>query len=406
MNERYEHKLNNPFVEFSPEEMERIQEEAERQGFRNVSDYLLNLHHSWLSERSPTTCDHDVSSDLPESLQPVISTDLGQAYCGDAGALMPRLLDDVSVDLIVTSPPYGLVRKKEYGNVDADLYVAWFERFAHEFARILKPKGSLVIDIGGVWNKGEPTRSLYQYELLIMLCRKFGFNLAQEFFWWNPSKLPTPAEWVTVRRIRVKDAVNCIWWLSKTPFPKVTNRRVLQPYSQSMRQLLKKGYRPKLRPSGHDISEKFGRDNKGSIPPNLLALANTESNGAYQRYCQENDLPRHPARFPEGIPAFFIRMLTDRGDLVLDPFAGSCVSGSVAEKMRRRWLCLELESIYLEGAKGRFFAIERHLPLLDYEGRGIIKRTDPYEIHPPSLSILDEESSPLAEDGGEKRSDL
>ena len=120
----------------------------------------------------------------------------------------------------MTSPPFGLVRKKDYGNVDADEYVDWFKPFAKAFHRVLKDSGSLVIDIGGAWNKGYPTRSLYHFKLLIMLCEEFGFHLAQEFYWWNPSRLPTPAEWVTVRRVRVKDAVNTVWWLSKTPWPK------------------------------------------------------------------------------------------------------------------------------------------------------------------------------------------
>ena len=132
--------------------------------------------------------------------------------------------------------------------------------------------GGLVIDIGGAWKPGTPTRSLYHFELLIALCRDYGFHLCQEHYWWNPAKLPTPAEWVNVRRVRVKDAVNCIWWLSKTPWPKASNKRILAPYSNSMKSLLKNGYMPKLRPSGHDISNKFEKDNGGSVPPNLLAM--------------------------------------------------------------------------------------------------------------------------------------
>src|SRR6185295_5441768 len=204
---------------------------------------------------------------------PAFSTQGGRAYCGDSALLMKQVVRESSVDLIMTSPPFGLVRKKDYGNEDADLYVAWFEQFAEQFVRVLKPRGSLVIDIGGAWKKGLPTRSLYHYELLLMLCRKFDFHLAQDFFWWNPAKLPTPAEWVNIRRIRVKDAVNYVWWLSKSPYPKTSNRRVLQPYSDSMNALLLNGYTPRLRPSGHDISSKFQRDNGGAIPPNLIALA-------------------------------------------------------------------------------------------------------------------------------------
>lgn len=309
--------------------------------------------------------------------------------------MMRGLCPDESVDLIMTSPPFGLVRKKDYGNEDADRYVAWFEQFGEQFVRILKPSGSVVIDIGGAWKPGLPTRSLYHYELLIMLCRKFHFHLAQEFFWWNPAKLPTPAEWVTVRRIRVKDAVNCVWWLAKTPHPKASNRRVLQPYSSSMQHLLKNGYKPKLRPSGHDISDKFQRNNGGAIPPNLIALANTESNSAYQRYCRQHGLREHPARFPAGIPAFFIRMLTDPKDMVLDPFAGSCMTGAVAEELNRRWVCIELNPLDVKAAQGRFSP--------NQEKTLLPRRDEPYEVHAPIVCLNSDRDDPLSKDGGKRR---
>lgn len=149
--------------------------------------------------------------------KPFHRTRYGKVYHGDSLSLLDEIIPAESVSLIVTSPPFGLVRKKDYGNVDAEKYVDWFRPFGRAFKRILKENGSLVIDIGGAWTPGLPTRSLYHYELLIMLCREIGFHLAQEFFWWNPAKLPTPAEWVTVRRIRVKDAVNCVWWFLWLP---------------------------------------------------------------------------------------------------------------------------------------------------------------------------------------------
>jgi DNA modification methylase len=325
-------------------------------------------------------------------------TKLGKIVYGNSCEYLSKRVSNASVDLIMTSPPFGLVRKKAYGNEDADAYVSWFKQFGEQFHRVLKESGSLVIDIGGAWKPGLPTRSLYHYELLIMLCREFRFHLAQEFFWWNPAKLPTPAEWVNIRRVRVKDAVNCIWWLSKTPYPKVSNRRVLQPYSESMEGLLKNGYKAKLRPSGHDISDKFQKNNKGAIPPNLIALANTESNSSYQRYCREHGLVEHPARFPAGLPAMFIRMLTDQGDLVVDPFAGSCVTGAVSEQMNRKWICCELSLEYIQGAIGRF----------EKDESGIIpafiepQRSAPYRIPAPSFLVTEEES-PLAQDGGRSR---
>ena len=290
---------------------------------------------------------------LPEYI-----TQHGKIINRDSLEYMRQEIDDESVDLIFTSPPFALLRKKDYGNVEAEKYIQWFSDFANEFYRILKPSGSLVIDIGGSWIPGQPTRSLYHFELLIMLCRQISFHLAQEFYWWNPSKLPTPAEWVNVRRVRVKDAVNVVFWLSKTAWPKASNRRVLTPYSDSMLDLLENGYQAKLRPSGHDISEKFQTNNGGAIPPNLIAIPNTESNSYYLRYCRERKIKPHPARFPARLPEFFLRMLTDVGDSVLDPFAGSCVTGEVSEKLSRQWVCCEIVEEYIEGAKGRFVAAE------------------------------------------------
>ena len=324
-------------------------------------------------------------------------TSLGKIYQGDSALLLGSMATS-SVDLIMTSPPFGLVRKKDYGNVDSEKYVEWFKPFGKEFNRVLKDSGSLVIDIGGAWIPGQPTRSLYHYELLIMLCKEFGFHLAQEFFWWNPARLPTPAEWVTVRRIRVKDAINCVWWLSKTPWPKASNRRVLTPYSDSMRTLLKDGYKPALRPSGHDISDKFSTDNGAAIPPNLIAIAHTESNSAYIRYCTEQGIKPHPARFPVDLPEYFVRMLTDKGDTVIDPFGGSCVTGEACEKLGRQWVCCELLPEYLQGAVGRFKPEPNDLITV-----ARTKKAVTYSVSHPGALWNGAEGDILAADGGKSR---
>jgi len=318
------------------------------------------------------------------------STRCGEMVLGDSVEVLKHH-GDKSVDLIMTSPPFALVRKKGYGNADENEYLKWFKPFAAQFRRVVKDNGSLVIDIGGSWIPGQPTRSLYHFKLLIMLCEEFGFHLAQDFYCWNPSRLPTPAEWVTVRRVRVKDAMNCVWWLSATPWPKASNKRVLQPYSESMKDLLRNGYKAMKRPSGHDISDKFARDNGAAIPPNLLAIPNTESNGRYLRYCKEQGLNPHPARFPSELPEFFIRMLTDPGDFVVDPFAGSCVTGEVCERTNRKWLCIELTEEYLKGALGRFQ--EQAKP----EHRDGLRS---YKVFQPGHTWNGDAESPLTADGG------
>jgi DNA modification methylase len=327
-------------------------------------------------------------------------TGSGKILHGNSLKIMEKYAEPNSVDLIMTSPPFGLVRKKDYGNVDAKDYLEWFQPFGRMFKRLLKEQGSLVIDIGGSWIPGQPTRSLYHFKLVIMLCEEMGFHLAQEFYWWNPSKLPTPAEWVTVRRIRVKDAVNCIWWLSPSPNPKASNKQVLQPYSDSMKDLLKNGYKAKKRPSGHDISDKFGIDHGASIPPNLIALANTESNSYYLKYCAEHGITPHPARYPAGIPEFFIRMLTDPGDFVVDPFAGSCVTGEVSERLSRKWLCIEKVEEYLTGALGRFDQKNDSAEKNQQKSRD---KNPYYKIPRPGLLWGEEHIPPLKEDRNEKQ---
>lgn len=294
--------------------------------------------------------------------EPFYWTGLGRAYLGDSLEVM-RSLADESVNLIVTSPPFPLTfqKKKPYEAVGIDRYVDWFLEFGNQFRRLLTPDGSLVIDIGGVWNKGVPTRNLYQYHLLLGLCEKVGFNLAQDFYWHNPGALPAPAEWVNVRRIRVKCSVNLVWWLGKTAWPKANNRNVLKQYSPDMIRLIQKGYRPKLRPSGHAITKKFGRDSGGAIPPNLLEFGNNDSASSYLRSCAASNLPVHPARFPRALPDFFIRLCSDPGDVVLDPFAGSNVTGEAAERLGRRWVAIEMIEDYLEGSAFRFGLVQRRV---------------------------------------------
>jgi site-specific DNA-methyltransferase (cytosine-N4-specific) len=287
--------------------------------------------------------------------EPYFTTEYGKAFLGDSLELMKQLSDE-SINLVVTSPPFALTRKKAYGNKEDHEYVEWFMPFAKEIRRILTEDGSFVLDLGGAYRKGSPTRSLYQYELLIKLCNEGGFHLAQELFHYNPTRLPTPAEWVTVRRVRLKDSVNVVWWLSKSLNPKSDNRKVLLTYSDAMQDLLnRQSYNSGRRPSEHDINAtSFLTNNGGAIAPNVLALANSESNSGYIRRCKENNLQLHPARFPSAFAEFFIQFLTDEHDTVLDPFGGSGSTGEAAERLARYWMTMEISEDYIRGSKMRF----------------------------------------------------
>jgi site-specific DNA-methyltransferase (cytosine-N4-specific) len=306
------------------------------------------------------------SPDISGDPKVAYSTAGGSAWVGDAIETLDLHCEDESVDLVLTSPPFALQRPKEYGNESQQSYKDWFLPFADEFWRVLKPTGSLVIDLGGAWEAGQPVKSIYQFELLVSLCRRpnRSFVLAQDFYWYNPARLPSPAQWVTIDRVRAKDAVNCIWWLAKGPNPKADNSRVLREYTASMKRLIGNGqYNRGKRPSGHVVREGFTADRGGAIPPNLLAVSNTGNDRKYLEACERDGLRPHPARFAPEIPDFFIRFLTEPDDLVVDPFGGSNITGSVAESLGRRWMSIDIDDDYVRGSLTRFESLQPELEL-------------------------------------------
>ncbi len=280
----------------------------------------------------------------------------------------------------MTSPPFALQREKEYldrsGNRTQENYVEWLARFGALVFKKLREDGSFVIDIGGSYVKGAPERALYPFRVLLKFCDELGFKLAQDFYWHNPAKLPSPIEWVNKRKLRVKDSVNTVWWFSKSQWPKADVTRVLAPYSDRMKKLIQDPaafYKPAKRPSGHEIADRFGKDNGGAIPPNLLQIPNTESNGRYLTACKIVGAQQHPARFPAKLPEFFIRLLTDPGDLVVDIFAGSNATGAVAEVERRRWLAFDLSLEYLAASAFRFIDADVPQPTMKQIYDGILR---------------------------------
>lgn len=310
-----------------------------------------------------------MSDDVRNEKEPevVYTTENGVAYRGDSRLLLESdRVGKESVDLIVTSPPFALTREKDYSNRAPDEYIEWFETFIPGFHRVLNSSGSLVVDIGGAYLPGKPQRATYHFELAVMLADYF--EMCQEFYWFNPAKLPSPAQWVNIERVRVKDSVNLVLWFAKDASnTKANNKRVLKRYSESMQSLLKNGYQVRKRPSNHDISDQFSEDQGGAIPPNLLgfvpdgeqlelagegfevlfdnilAIANTASRTKYLNKCRELGIKPHSARFPVGLPAFMIEFLTESGDVVCDPFAGSNATGEAAEKLGRQWISCDLD---------------------------------------------------------------
>jgi DNA modification methylase len=298
-----------------------------------------------------------ILSSLPKNT--AYSTGLGLMLNGKAeDILKQRGFASVrgKVQLIFTSPPFPLNTKKKYGNLKGDEYLEWFAAFGPLFLELLAPDGSIVIELGNSWEPGLPTMSTLALKALLKFQEENKLHLCQEFICHNPARLPSPAQWVTIERIRLKDSYTRLWWLSPSERPKASNRNVLQPYSESMKQLLKtKKYNAGRRPSEHQISEKsFAVDHGGSIPPNVLSIANTGASDPYQKFCREHNIEFHPARMPTSLPEFFIKLLTEPKDIVLDPFGGSNTTGAAAEKLGRHWIATEPQTNYIRGSLGRF----------------------------------------------------
>lgn len=278
--------------------------------------------------------------------------------------------------LIITSPPFPLNAKKRYGNLNGKDYLKWFVNFAQIFDELLTDDGSLILEIGNAWEEGRPVQSLLHLECLFGMVNNpnSDLRLIQEFISYNPSRLPSPAQWVTVNRLRTVDSYTHVWWMSKTDYPKADNSKVLRPYSKSMKKLLKtKTFNSGKRPSEHNIRKSaFAKNNGGSIAHNLfeiepidgerdvrlphsvLSFSNTNSNDYFLRKCREENITPHPARMHGGLVSFFMEFLTDEGDLVLDPFSGSNTTGYIAEKLKRNWISIEINEDYAYNSIIRF----------------------------------------------------
>lgn len=316
--------------------------------------------------------------ELPKTRSRAYSSHGGSYYVGDSAKLLTsRAFSGLKgrVQLLVTSPPYPLNEKKSYGNLTGEEYLRWMESLAPVFSDLLTEDGSIVIEVGNSWEPNRPVQSLLALEALLAFTKAKGANLrlVQQFVCYNPSRLPSPASWVTVKPMRTVDSFTHVWWLAKTDTPKADNRKVLRPYSKAMKDLLKRGaYNAGRRPSEHTVSETgFLNDRGGSIAhnlfelepleahrevrlPNAFSFSNTASKDFFHAACKERGIVPHPARMPVGLASFFIEFLTDAGDLVLDPFGGSNTTGYAAALAKRRWVAIDAQEDYVEQSKLRF----------------------------------------------------
>ncbi len=276
-------------------------------------------------------------------------------YAEDAAAL----LDDGSVALLMTSPPYPLLTQKTYSNLPEGEHVEWLVRMVERYMRKLDNRGSIVLNVADVFRKGKPVVSTYVDRMIVQLEDELGLQLSGRFVWDKGSSvLPAPAEWCNRRRCVVKTSTEWLlhFAVDSEGRTRANNRNVLVPYSESMNRLIAKGgQKAAVRPSGYTMSlGAFSAHNGGAIPTNVLRIPTTSSNDAYHVGCKKLGIPRHPARFPNAIPNFFIRYLTDSADhLVADIFAGSGTTAEEAEHLGRPWFIVERDMTSLASAHVR-----------------------------------------------------
>ena len=279
----------------------------------------------------------------------------GTYFWGHAEDVVSRL-EDQSIHLLFTSPPYPLSRKKEYGNLRGEAYLDWLEAILDCHLPKLAPDAGILLNLGEAYEcPGESQLSTYREELTLRARKNLGLKLFGKFYWQNPSK-PPAGHWVTHAKCRPKNDTEEILWLAAGTTPKFRGANALNPYGPTMTRTLAQGGETRgMRPSGHGDSKcGFSIDHGGSWPGQSLSIPNSSSQGPYFSFCKSHGLPSHPARFPGKLAEKMILLHSDPNDTISDPFGGSANTAAAAQKLGRNWTTCDIHLAYGLGAIGRF----------------------------------------------------
>ncbi|MDA8151510.1 MAG: DNA methyltransferase [Acidithiobacillus sp.] len=287
------------------------------------------------------------------------STDLGVAIWGSHQDVFRQINEPIA--LCISSPPYPLRKARAYGGPDERQYVDFICGALEPIVRSLIPGGSIVLNVSGdVFEPKKPSRSLYLERLVLALNDRLGLSLMDRIPWVNYSKPPAPTYWACVNRVQLTTAYEPLYWFTNDPDKvRSDNRRVLEAHTARHQRLMASGGDGRLATYGdgayHIRPDSFGRVTTGKIPRNVIERGHVCSDtAAYRRHAQALGMPTHGAMQPTSIPDFFIRLLTQPDDLVVDPFGGTVKTGLAAERLGRRWLVTEWMLEYLRGAAEMF----------------------------------------------------
>lgn len=301
----------------------------------------------------------DLSSIAPGVSVVGFSTDLGVAILGSCDSVFASI--DAPITLVVTSPPYPLSTARRYGNVTEPEYVDWICRTIEPVVKNLVPGGSICLNVSNdIFLPQSPARSMYCERLLLALYDRLGLHLMDRLIWENPQKPPGPFQYASKARTQLNVAYEPVYWLTNDPHRvKSNNRRVLQEHTERHLELIRAGgeqreavfsdgaYR--VRPGS------FGNETPGRIPRNILRFGHRcRAQSEYKKAAQGLGLPVHGAPMPARLAAFLIEFLSEPGDVVADPFAGSFTTPAEAERLGRRWLATDTMAEYVLGGSTRF----------------------------------------------------
>lgn len=287
------------------------------------------------------------------------STELGIAILGSCDSVFSRM--DVPISLVITSPPYPLTSARAYGNPPEHMYVDWICKTLEPVVKNLVRGGSICLNISNdIFLKHSPARSMYCERLLLALHDRLGLHLMDRLIWENKSKPPGPYQYASKARTQLNVVYEPIYWLTNAPHSvKSDNRRVLQAHTEKHLALIARGGEQRsgsFSDGAYTMRHgAYASPTEGKIPRNILSFGHRCAHQiAYKQAAKAMGLPVHGAPMPMALASFLIKFLSEPGDLVADPFAGSFTTADAAERLGRRWLATERVAQYVLGGASRF----------------------------------------------------
>jgi site-specific DNA-methyltransferase (cytosine-N4-specific) len=261
--------------------------------------------------------------------------------------------------LIISSPPYPLRSARAYGNHIGD-YNDFICSSIEPLLRNLVPGGSIVLNVGDVFEEKSPAKSMYVERLILALHDRLSLSLMNRVIWHNPTKPPGPTYWACVNRVQLCGSYEHLLWMTNDPHRvRSDNRRVLEEHTEAHKKLMARGGEQRQASYGDGAyrirPDSFGAVTAGRIPKDILTRShNCPDTRAYRKFASELGLPAHGAMQPTSIPDFFIRLLTQPDELVADLFSGTGRAGLAAERLGRRWIMSEQIVQFLRPAAEMF----------------------------------------------------